>query len=403
MSQHEPKIGVTTATIIGMNAMIGAGIFTAPSAMASLVGPAGILAYLFVVFCVWFLAQSLARLAALYPQEGSFYVYASKWGGHSIGMIAGWSYLCGLLIAMGLLAKTAGIYLEPLLPSYSPYLLSTCTLVAITALNMHGVALSTFGQQILIACTTLPLIITTILCLTKANISYLTPFAPYGFMNIFKATHKVIFGFFGFECAASLFAIVQNPQKNVPRALTYSIIMVGVLYTLFVASLIISTPLHYFSDPQLLIPDILAHTFPNWPWLVGVIHLSILSAIVGTIHSMVWSSGALLISLLKRCKNHFIKKLVKQHIIRDQTAILAIGICIFMTCSLIKNIALFWSLTALCIISAFLLSIFTLLTLTDEWKSGRNVQTIIGIVTGCAILFFAVQDLLEAIQNISSN
>ena len=47
-----------TATIIGMNAMIGSGIFTAPAAIASYVGPAGIIAYVFVVLSVWCMALS---------------------------------------------------------------------------------------------------------------------------------------------------------------------------------------------------------------------------------------------------------------------------------------------------------------------------------------------------------
>jgi len=59
------KIGLATATIIGMNAMIGSGIFTAPAAMASYVGPAGILAYFFVVVSLWFIALSLSRLDEL--------------------------------------------------------------------------------------------------------------------------------------------------------------------------------------------------------------------------------------------------------------------------------------------------------------------------------------------------
>jgi len=112
MAQAAPlKIGVVTATIIGMNAMIGAGIFTAPATIGSYVGPAGIIAYLFVIIAVWFIAQTLARVASRFPEEGSFYAYAKQWGGHIVGAIAAYSYLIGLLIAMGLLAQVSGGYL----------------------------------------------------------------------------------------------------------------------------------------------------------------------------------------------------------------------------------------------------------------------------------------------------
>ena len=94
------KIGLTTATIIGMNAMIGAGIFSTPTKLLSYVGPAGILAYLFVVIAVWFMASSFARLGQLFPTEGSFYTYARQWGGHSMGLVSSGSYILGIVIAI---------------------------------------------------------------------------------------------------------------------------------------------------------------------------------------------------------------------------------------------------------------------------------------------------------------
>ena len=392
------KIGVITATIIGMNAMIGAGIFTAPAAMGAYVGPAGILAYLFVVIAVWFLAQSLARLAELYPEEGSFYVYASKWGGHTIGLLASWAYFMGPIIAIGLLSQVAGFYLEPLFPSYSPHTLGLLTLLLIIVLNMCGIVMSEIGQQILIVCTTFPIIATTLICLSQAQLSNLTPFAPYGILNIFKATRAVIFGFFGFECATSLFAIVDNPKKNVPRAVTYAIILVGILYTLFIASLILSTPFELFSSPHVRITDILKVTFPHSPWLLYSIHLSILSAILGTIHSMLWSCSTLFIALVKKGKSNVSKKI--SHYCSSSWAVAFVGCCTLLTFSSIHNIDLFFSLTAIVIISAFLLSMITLLTLPSEWRSGQNIKTIIGMLTALSILFFASEGLVQEILKI---
>ena len=257
MTTSPGKIGVTTATIVGMNAMIGAGIFSIPTAIASHVGPASILAFMFVVTSIWFMAISIARLAALFPEEGSFYTYTKQWAGHIGGMIAVNSYLIGLLIAMGLLCKQAGIYLNLFVPYIDPYTLGILVLSALVVINMFGIRLSQLGQQILIACTLFPLIATIILCFSKANLLNLFPFAPYGFTNVMKATRIVIFSFFGFECAASLFNIVENPAKNVPRALAYSIICVGIIYTLFVSSIILALPTSSLTDPHLRVSDIL--------------------------------------------------------------------------------------------------------------------------------------------------
>ena len=381
------KIGVATATITGMNAMIGSGIFTAPAAIGMYVGPAGIIAYLFVIIAVWLIAQSLARVAARFPEEGSFYTYAKQWGGPVVGAIAGGAYFVGLLIAMGLLAQVGGTYLQhPFFPTMHAKTLGLIALIALTVLNMFGVVLSELGQHILIVTTTFPLIITTVMCFSKAQLSNLTPFAPYGIRNILQATRLVIFGFFGFESASSLFSIVKDPQKNVPRALTYSISIVGIIYLLFVASIIISTPLHLFTDPRIPLPTVLASIFPTNTWILTAIHISILSAVLGTIHSMIWGSSALLVSLAHQIWGVQLPQ---------RLAVLLIGCGIFGSFMSFENLDLFFNLTAILLIIAFSLSMVTLLTIKDEWKNGKNLITIGGLFTAGIIFYFAVENILE--------
>ena len=386
MATSQNKIGIATATIIGMNAMIGAGIFSAPATLASNVGPAGILAYIFVVVSVWFMAQSIARVAYLFPEEGSFYTYAKQWGGHNFGVLVNTSYLCGLLIAMGLLAQLAGVYLHHFFPTTSPNILGIGALSGLIILNMFGVVLSQLGQHILICCTVFPLLATTIMCLSKTDFSLLTPFAPFGFANVLKATRVVIFGFFGFECAASLFNIVENPKKNVPKALTYSIILIGFLYTFFIGSIILSTPLKYFSSAATPLSEVLNIIFPNNSWIITIIHASILSAILGTIHSMIWASSSLFISFIKLLKNTYAKNVIKKNILNQRTSVLFIGAAITLSYINFKNLNLFFNLTALFIVFAYVSSMVTLLTIKKEWKSGQNIKTLFGI--GFAMLPF---------------
>lgn len=388
MNQNDgTKISVVTATIIGMNAMIGSGIFSAPAAMASNVGPAGILAYLFVVVAVWFMAQSFARLAWLYPQEGSFYTYAKQWGGHYVGLLASGFYMFGLITAMGLLARMAGIYLYVLFPNIATaQTLGIILLIALVILNMFGVALSQLGQHILIITTTFPLVVITLKCLFNGNAANLTPFAPYGFHNILKATRVVIFGFFGFESAASLFSIVKDPKKNVPRSLTFCIILVGTLYTAFIASLIFAVPLPLF-NLDVTLPETLAAVFPGSTWLLFIVHLSILSAIIGTIHSMIWGSSTLFASLAKKVHSRIA--------LPQPIAVKLIGIGILCTCIFFKDIDLFFDITATFIVTAFILSFITLLTLKKEWESGQNIKTMLGIGTASLMLYFAMQGLIS--------
>lgn len=402
-SSQAKKIGVATATIVGMNAMIGSGIFTAPATMAAHVGPAGILAYLFVVTAIWFMASSIARLAYLFPEEGSFYTYAKQWSGHRGGLLAVTMYFVGVLIAMGLLSRMAGVYLHPFFPKFTEVQLGVYALWILVGLNMFGVLFSELGQRILIACTIFPLIATIILSLSKASMANLFPFAPHGITNVLKATKVVIFGFFGFECASSLFNIVENPAKNVPRALTYSIIAVGSLYTLFVASIILSTPLEYFATPTQRISDILLVTFPHNTWIVRMIHFSILSAILGTVHSMIWSSSSLFVLIIKKLKSSAGKALQASGIINQKTAVLFVGSMIFLSNMTLKNPNMFFSITATCIVFAYIMSMITLLTMKEEWQSQQNIKTMLGIITATVILIFALEGLAHELMKIFIN
>jgi len=388
------KIGVATATIIGMNAMIGAGIFAAPAAIATQVGPAGIIAYLFVVCAVWFMAQSLARLTQLYPQEGSFYTYASQWGGHTVGMIASISYIIGLVIAMGLLCQLAGMFLFALIPCLTPNALGLITLFSLVLLNMVGVKFSEIGQQILIVCTVFPLIAITIMCLTKANFANLTPFAPFGFSAVLKGTRVAIFGFFGFECVTSLFNIVKDPGKNVPRAVTYSILVVGTIYTLFIASIILAIPASLFTSAEMPITAPLKVIF-GYDWIITWINFAILAAILGTIHSMIWGTSHLVLAVFKRVKNASVQSLIAKNKITQPICVLGIGACILFTYLTTHNIDLFFNLTAIFIVTSFVLSMITLLTLKSEWQSGQTIKTILGILTAFAIVIFAGEGLIQ--------
>lgn len=397
MNPSQSKISVTTATIVGMNAMIGSGIFTAPATMASYVGPAGIIAYIAVVISVIFMALSLARLAELFPQEGSFFTYTAQWAGKTGGFIASALYLIGLTVAMGLLTKVAAYYIAAFIPHVSITLLGCIVLSLLILLNMCGVVFSEIGQHILIMCTIFPIIAITILCLLHADVHNLTPFAPYGFSNVIKATRVIIFGFFGFECATSLFAIVEHPAKNVPKALIYSILIVGTLYTLFIASLILATPITVFTSPTTPLSTILATIFPEKNWLITSIHVAILAAITGTIHSMIWGSSTLLVSLAQKINTSTAHYVQHHNTQAQRIAVACIGIAICIPFFFLSNMCVFFNITAMTIIAAIILSLITLLTIKKEWQNGRNIITVCGIVTALTIGYFALEGFIEGL------
>ena len=240
--QNSHKMGTFMATIVGMNAMIGAGIFMIPEQLQRSVGPAALLTYAFVIAAIWSIAYSLARVAAYYPQEGSFYTYITAWAGKRAGFIATSLYCIGLIFAMGLLTMMTGNYLHTFFPNISSKILMTIVLWGLAASIAAGARMLKWAQIILIALTIAPLLFLTILCLTRADFSNLTPFMPFGMNAVLKATKFVIFGFFGFEAVTTLYANVSRPEYTMPRAISWSIILVSLLYVSFIAATFLGLP-----------------------------------------------------------------------------------------------------------------------------------------------------------------
>jgi len=381
------KIGVSTAVIVGINAMIGAGIFSAPATLAITSGPVTLITYIFVIISVWFIALSLSRVAKMYPEEGSFYTYVKGWAGHKAGLFAASLYVIGVFIAMGLLTRIVGSYIQPIAPTYSPLTLGLILLSILVALNIFGAKLSTLGQRILISTTLFPILATILICLSKANFSYLVSQEPVTANAVLTATKSVIFGFFGFEAAASLFSVVKNPEKNVPKALTYSILFVGILYFIFIGSIIVAVPKYFFTSSDIKLSTALLSAFPAYKWFIGLIHFATLSAIAGTLHSMIWSCGALTNSLSKKFGKEISRK----------NSILFVGLSIAIVGSVLTSPDLFFSLTALFIVSAFMMSMMKLLFIKEEWSSGRNIVTLLGMISGAVMVIFAIQGIIQGI------
>lgn len=390
------KISVSTAIIIGMNAMIGAGIFSITSLLASHVGPAGIFTYLFAFVAIWFMAKSMARTAYLFPEEGSFYVYAKQVGGHYFGLLAAGFYLFGILTAVGLLCRFAGDYLHHLFPMLSTSTLGLITLFSLVFLNIMGLKLSELGQYVLITCTVFPLIASIIMCLSKLDFTNLTPFMPYGPSSILKGTQIAVFGLFGFECTASLFNIVENPEKNVPKAITYSLLLVGAIYLFFIGSIIVSIPLSVFtSNPSITIPQALHTLFPNSTFALLCIQLSILSAIIGTIHSLIWSGSELMLSFGKYLNFKPLLNAINKKSITQKHAVLLCGLIIFISYIGITNKEVFFCLTDVGLIFAYLTALLPLLFIREEWRSWRNITTVLGLITACTIFVIALTTLFK--------
>jgi amino acid transporter len=83
-------LGLLDVTMIGVGAMIGAGIFVLTGIAAGEAGPALVLAFLLNGIVTTFTALSYAELGSCFPEAGGGYLWVKEGLGGTQGFLAGW-------------------------------------------------------------------------------------------------------------------------------------------------------------------------------------------------------------------------------------------------------------------------------------------------------------------------
>ncbi|MFG1686940.1 APC family permease [Nonomuraea sp. NPDC049269] len=141
------RLGTADAVVVGLSAMIGAGVFAAFAPAAAAAGAWLLLALALAAVVAYCNATSSARLAALYPESGGTYVYGRRRLGPVWGYLAGWGFTVGKTASCAAMALTFGSYVAPGLARP----LAIAAVVALTALNLFGVQRSAMAARVMVA------------------------------------------------------------------------------------------------------------------------------------------------------------------------------------------------------------------------------------------------------------
>ncbi|HSX98641.1 MAG TPA: APC family permease [Streptomyces sp.] len=185
----------------------------------------------------WVIAQYAKRIHLC----GSLYEYVSDSAGPRVGVVAGWLYY-GAMMVLG--ASTflvlGGLTQTWLLNSLSVdvpwWPLSLGYAVLVVALLVVGVQVSIRAQLVLALVTMVVVLVFSLVIVFRVGSSSqglsAEPFDPFSVGRL-DLLYGVLYGinmFIGFESAANLAEETENPKRHVPRAVMWSIGIVGVYY-----------------------------------------------------------------------------------------------------------------------------------------------------------------------------
>jgi basic amino acid/polyamine antiporter, APA family len=221
------RLRLPDAVVIGVGAMLGAGVFSAVGPAAGAAG-SWLLAGLGVAGLVAYAnASSSAALAARYPESGGAYAYGRRRLGPFWGFLAGWAFLAGKLGSCAAMALTLGSYLAP--GAARPVAL--VGLAAVTVANYLGVDKTAAATRVIVVAVLAALAVAVAGMLLggradPANLGAATP----GPQGILQAAGLLFFAFAGYARVATLGEEVADPARTIPRAVSLALGIVLVVY-----------------------------------------------------------------------------------------------------------------------------------------------------------------------------
>lgn len=328
-------LGVWDLTFLGIAAVIGAGIFSTIGNAAFNGGPGVSILFIITAVACGFSALCYAEFASRVPVAGSAYTYSYVTFGELIAWIIGWALILEYAIGNIVVAISWSGYFNNLLENVfnihlpewmlvdpmtaknayieSSTALASGTVTDPTQLKNYQFAVEAWNTAPMIgdwriffnlpACIIVILItwlaytgikeskqtanymvlfkIAVIIFVIVAGAFFVdtnnwTPFLPNRFEGVLRGVSAVFYAYIGFDAISTTAEEAKNPQRDMPRAMIYSLLICTVLYILVA---LVLTGIENYSKFE-NVNDPLAFVFENRaPWIETVISVS---AVVAT-------------------------------------------------------------------------------------------------------------------------
>jgi APA family basic amino acid/polyamine antiporter len=241
-----------TATNIVIANIIGTGVFTSLGFQAIEIQSGFSLLLLWVIGGVFALCGALCygELGAAMPRSGGEYHYLSEIYHPAIGFLSGWvSVTVGFAAPIALAAMAFGQYAAQLIPHGSPVLLAAVITIVISLIHAQNLRLGSYFQNVT---TSLKVALIVIFILAGLLLSDPQPlsFAPtiadlrtIASPPFAVSLVYVTYAYSGWNAAIYLASEIQEPTRNLPRALLFGTAIVTVLYVALNFVFLYSTPI----------------------------------------------------------------------------------------------------------------------------------------------------------------
>ena len=228
-------MGVRALAANVVNQIIGSGIFVLPAAVAAILGPASVVAYLVCALGMGLVALCFAELGGRVVRSGGVYAYIETAFGPFIGFLAGiLQWFGGEVIST---AAISVVVVDSVLAAVGVdvggvvrAVLLVALLGGLAAANIRGVRTGARLVEVATAAKLVPLITLVILGVFFGKWHNLAWTSVPAAQDVGRAGLLIIFAFSGTEAALTSSGEIAKPARTIPRAILLGLTVVTTLY-----------------------------------------------------------------------------------------------------------------------------------------------------------------------------
>lgn len=312
------KLGPVDLILLGIGAVIGAGIFAiTPIAANANAGPAVVLSFVIGGIGCALAGMCYSEFSAMIPAAGSAYTYAYATMGELVAWIIGWDLVLEYAVGAATLSVSWSNYLARLLGHFGlvlPKAISAgpleggiVNLPAIFVICLVSLVLITgirssarFNGVAVVLKVTIVLLVIFLgwgFIQHSNHVPFLPPnqgqFGHFGISGMMRAAGIVFFAFIGFDAVSTAAQEARKPQRDMPIGIIGSLFICTLLYVLF--AWVLTGIMDYREMTATAIYDAMNRI--GYQWLSTLIIVGILAGYISVILVMLFGQSRIFYSM----------------------------------------------------------------------------------------------------------
>lgn len=300
--------------MIAIGGAIGTGLFLGSASRLHSNGPALVLSYAFVGVIAYFLMRALGELVLYRTTSGAFVSWMREFFGEKAAYYTGWMYWTNWALTGIAELSAVGLYVQywwPQMPTWATVLIALAVVLVVNLLSAKAFGEFEFWASVLKVTAIVVFIAVGLVVVVfsmdvgghKAGIQNLwsnpggfwpsgNGFAWYGPIIVMSG---VVFAYAAIEMVGIAAGEMEDPKREVPKAVNAVIVRIGVFYCGALLLLVCILPTSEFTPG--ISPFVTVFGRMGIPWMANVIQAILIVAAMSSLNSGLYTTGRVLRSL----------------------------------------------------------------------------------------------------------